>query len=72
VQAINGRRPTNTRRNEIGRVPSFRTKNKGDNPRGNGGLARTNWMFPFNPFTASQYIELFAKLSFDRLSGYAL
>jgi hypothetical protein len=28
VQAINGRRPTNTKRNEIGRVPSFRTKKK--------------------------------------------
>ena len=28
MQAINGRRPTNTKRNEIGRVPSFRTKKK--------------------------------------------
>jgi hypothetical protein len=28
VQAINGRRPTNTKRNEIGRVLSFRTKKK--------------------------------------------
>src|SRR5438105_13346220 len=25
--------PTNTKRNEIGRVPSFRTNKKGDNPR---------------------------------------